>query len=78
MILADRLASCTFSYRDLIPDALPSEKWLQSWNKPDLPGAVKIEMTSLDSSAALLPLVSVTVPIHVTRLVKPTYEDARQ
>ena len=78
MILADRLASCTFSYRELIPDALPSEKWLQSWNKPDLPGAVKIEMTSLDSSAALLPLVSVTVPIHVTRLVKPTYEDARQ
>lgn len=78
MILADRLASCTFSYRDAIPDQFPSEKWLPTWNKPDLPGAVKIEMTPLDSSPALLPVMNVTVPIHVTREVRNSYADVKQ
>jgi hypothetical protein len=78
MILADRLASCTFSYREAIPDALPSDKWFPVWNKQDLPAAVKIEMTPLDSSPALLPVLNVTVPIHVTRLVRGTYADVQQ
>lgn len=78
MILADRLASCTFSYREAIPDQFPSEKWLPVWDKPDLPGAVKIEMTPLDSSPALLPVLNVTVPIHVTRQVRNSYEDIKQ
>lgn len=78
MILADRLASCSFSYREAIPDQFPSEKWLPTWNKPDLPAAVKIEMTPLDSSPALLPVLNVTVLIHVTREAKSTYEDVKQ
>ena len=28
LIVADRLASCTFSYREALPDAFPSAKWL--------------------------------------------------
>jgi len=75
LILADRLATCTFSYREALPDAPPSEKWLPAWDRPDLPAAVKIEMTPLDSSAALLPVMNVTVSIHVTRQVRPPYED---
>ena len=78
MILADRLASCVFSYREAIPDRPPSDKWLPGWNKQELPGAVRIEMTPLDSSPALLPVLNVTVPIHVTRLVKGTYEDTQK
>jgi hypothetical protein len=78
MIVADRLASCTFFYREAIPDQFPSEKWLSTWDKPDLPAAVKIEMTPLDSSPALLPVLNVTVPIHVTREVKSTYADVKQ
>jgi prepilin-type N-terminal cleavage/methylation domain-containing protein len=78
MIVADRLASCSFSYRQAVPDQFPSEEWLPTWDKPDLPGAVKIEMTPLDSSAALLPVVNVTVPIHVTRQVKNSYADVKQ
>jgi len=78
-IVADRLASCRFSYREAISDAPPSSKWLASWNltgdQPDLPAAVKIEMTPLDSSPALLPVMNVTVPIHVTRQVRPWYAD---
>ena len=74
-IVADRLASCVFSYRETLPDAPPSAKWLPGWDKAELPGAVKIEMTPLDSSPALLPVMNVTVPIHVTRQVRPTYDD---
>jgi type II secretory pathway component PulJ len=77
LILADRLATCTFSYREAIVDAPPSSKWLGSWDRPDLPGAVKIEMTPLDSSPALLPVMNVTVPIRITRQVKAWYEDLR-
>ena len=73
--VVDRLATCTFSYREALPDAPPSEKWLPAWDRPDLPAAVKIEMTPLDSSAALLPVMNVTVSIHVTRQVRPPYED---
>jgi hypothetical protein len=80
LIVADRLASCIFSYREAISDAPPSAKWLPFWNQtgdqPDLPAAVRIQMTPLDSSPALLPVMDVTVPIHVTRQVRPWYADA--
>ncbi len=77
MILADRLASCTFSYREQLPDQPPSSQWLPSWDRQDLPGAVKIEMTPLDSSPSLLPVMTVTVPIRITRQVRSWYDDAR-
>jgi len=76
-IVADRLAACTFTYREQIPDQPPSANWLPSWDRQDLPAAVKIEMTPLDSSPALLPVMNVTVPIHVNRQVRNSYEDAR-
>jgi general secretion pathway protein J len=75
LIVADRLATCTFSYREALPDAFPSAKWLPVWDRPDLPAAVKIEMTPLDSSPALLPVMNVTVPIRITRQVRSLYED---
>jgi hypothetical protein len=76
-VVADRLASCTFTYREQIPDQPPSSNWLGSWDRQDLPAAVKIEMTPLDSSAALLPVMNVTVPIHINRQVRNSYEDVR-
>jgi hypothetical protein len=48
---------------------------LPVWDRPDLPAAVKIEMTPLDSSPALLPVMNVTVPIRITRQVRSLYED---
>jgi prepilin-type N-terminal cleavage/methylation domain-containing protein len=75
-ILADRLAACTFSYREQIPDQPPSSNWLPVWDREDLPAAVKIEMTPLDSSPALLPVMNVTVPIRITRQVRNSYADA--
>ncbi len=75
LILADRLASCTFSFREQIPDQFPSAQWLPSWDSENLPAAVRIDMTPLDSSPALLPVTSVTVPIRITRQVRSRYED---
>lgn len=75
-VVADRLVSCTFSYREQLPDQPPSSNWLPSWDRGDLPAAVKIEMTPLDSSPALLPVMNVTVPIRITRQVRTSYEDA--
>jgi len=77
LIVADRLESCTFSYRDAQVDAPPSAKWVASWDQSELPGAVKIEMTPIESSPALLPVMNVTVPIHITRQVRPWYDDVR-
>jgi prepilin-type N-terminal cleavage/methylation domain-containing protein len=77
IVVADRLASCTFSYREQIPDQPPSSKWLSSWDRQELPAAVKIEMTPLDSAPSLLPVMNVTVPIRITRQVRSWYEDAR-
>jgi prepilin-type N-terminal cleavage/methylation domain-containing protein len=77
MVVADRLASCAFSYREAVPDTAPSAKWLGSWDQADLPAAVRIEMTPLDSSPALLPVVNVTVPIRITRQVRAWYDDLK-
>ncbi len=76
-VVADRLASCTFTYREQIPDQPPSSNWLASWDRQDLPAAVKIEMAPLDSSPALLPVMNVTVPIHINRQVRNSYDDVR-
>jgi prepilin-type N-terminal cleavage/methylation domain-containing protein len=75
-VVADRLASCTFLYREQIPDQPPSDNWVPSWDRQDLPAAVKLVMTPLDSSPALLPVMNVTVPIRINRQVRNTYEDA--
>jgi hypothetical protein len=77
LILADRLASCTFSYREQIPDTYPSDKWLPVWDRPDMPAAVKIEMTPLDGNTAALHMTTVTVPIRITREVRSLYEDIK-
>jgi prepilin-type N-terminal cleavage/methylation domain-containing protein len=65
-VLADKLAYCRFSYRDFQP--LPiGESWLPEWPLGKWPTAVRIDMAPLDPDPARLPLMSVTVPIRVTR-----------
>jgi prepilin-type N-terminal cleavage/methylation domain-containing protein len=77
IIVADRLASCQFLYREQLPDQLLSSNWLPTWDRGDLPAAVRIEMTPLDSGGAMLPVMNVNVPIHITRQVRTWYDDAR-
>jgi len=75
-VMADRLAYCRFLYRARIPDTPLMGPWIPVWNQRDLPGAVRIEMAPLVPDPASLPLVNVTVPIHITRDVGAPYSDS--
>jgi prepilin-type N-terminal cleavage/methylation domain-containing protein len=74
-VLADRLASCHISYQDVNLRTPNLEQWLPLWIKPDLPSAVHVDMVPLMVDPATLPLISVTVPIHITREVLAPYAD---
>jgi prepilin-type N-terminal cleavage/methylation domain-containing protein len=75
-VMADRLAYCRFSYRQRVPDSPRGGAWVPLWRSPDLPSAVRIEMAPLIPDPAQLPLVNVTVPIHITREVGVPYADS--
>jgi prepilin-type N-terminal cleavage/methylation domain-containing protein len=76
-VLADRLAYCRISYQDRPPDTPPmGGKWLQAWTLPELPAAVHFDMAPLIVDSSRLPLLSVTVPLHITREVLSPYADS--
>ncbi len=74
-VLGDQLAYCRISYRESMPDSVLAGKWLTNWDRPNLPAAVRVDMASLVPDRAKLPIVSVTVPIHITREVLAPYAD---
>jgi hypothetical protein len=74
-VIADRLAYCHISYQDRDPSTYMGTLWLPSWAKPNLPAAVHVDMAPLIPDPATLPLVSVTVPIHINRDVNVVYND---
>lgn len=73
-VLADKLAYCRFSYRDLVP-APELERWVERWIKPVLPSAIRIEMGPLVPDPSRLEPVSLTIPIRVTRLPLEPYDN---
>jgi general secretion pathway protein J len=75
-VIADRLAYCRISYQDRDPSTYIGTLWLPQWSKPNLPAAVHVDMAPLIPDPARLPLVSVTVPIHINRDVNATYTDS--
>jgi hypothetical protein len=66
-VVADRLAYCRFSYKDVDPQSPKGGGWSAAWNKPVLPYAVRVEMAPLAGDPAHLPLTTVTAQIHITR-----------
>ncbi len=73
-VLADRLAFCRFAFMEVMP---PPEftRWHPEWRFPKWPGAVRIEMQSLDPDPTRVPLAGLTVPIHVNRWPNTLYAD---
>jgi len=69
-VLADKLAYCRFSFRDIRTPPLPPV-WVQRWVKPLLPNAIRIEMAPLAPDLGRLEPVTLTIPIHVTRVPLP-------
>jgi prepilin-type N-terminal cleavage/methylation domain-containing protein len=72
-VLADKLAYCRFSFRELRP--MPeAARWVPLWTQPRLlPNAIRMEMAPLQPSAAKLEPVTLTMPVHVTRLPMEDY-----
>ena len=73
-VLADRLAFCRFTYQETPPAPAPV-KWTPSWVLPRWPGAIRIEMGSLDEESFRLRPMSVTAQIHVNRYTIFEYVD---
>jgi general secretion pathway protein J len=73
-VIADKLAYCRFSYRELQP--LPElPRWVSLWTHPVLPNALRIEMAPLAPDAGRLQPVTLTIPIRVTRLPMEAYAE---
>jgi prepilin-type N-terminal cleavage/methylation domain-containing protein len=70
-VLVDKLAYCRFSYRDLRTPPAEMPIWVQRWVKPVLPNAIRIEMAPLAPDLGRLQPVTLTIPVHVTRLPLP-------
>jgi hypothetical protein len=73
--MAGNLAYCRLEYRAAIPQSPAGGAWLPVWNQPNLPRVVRIEMAPLDLNPARLPVLTLSVPVHVTRIVDTTYAD---
>jgi prepilin-type N-terminal cleavage/methylation domain-containing protein len=77
-VLADKLAFCRFSFRDLATPPEPPQdypQWLLHWTKPVLPSAIRIEMAPLLPDAAKLQPVTLTIPVRVTRRPLEPYKN---
>jgi prepilin-type N-terminal cleavage/methylation domain-containing protein len=70
-----RLAFCRFAYREFLPDALLAGNWFPSWTRPALPGAVRVEMAPLDPAASRMPMLTLNVPVRITRDLGVPYVD---
>ncbi len=73
-VLADKLASCQFFYEEMRPKP-EIERWDPAWFLDTWPEGIRIEMTPLDATSNALHMVTVTAPLHVTRLAMEAYDD---
>jgi prepilin-type N-terminal cleavage/methylation domain-containing protein len=67
--MAGKLAYCRFTYRAPLPDSPMAAEWAPIWQRPDLPRAVRVEMMPLEPNPSHLPMLTLNVPVHVTRLI---------
>jgi prepilin-type N-terminal cleavage/methylation domain-containing protein len=72
-VLATGLAYCRFFYHERF-EALDAGNWLPLWDRPNLlPTAVRIEMAERRPSPARLPMVSLHIPIRISRDIGARY-----
>jgi prepilin-type N-terminal cleavage/methylation domain-containing protein len=76
--MAGNLALCQIDYQVPVPDSPLGGAWVPAWNRPNLPHTVRIEMNPLHPDPAGLPMLTLTVPIRVTRQVGVPYPDYLQ
>ncbi|HEV2202448.1 MAG TPA: prepilin-type N-terminal cleavage/methylation domain-containing protein [Bryobacteraceae bacterium] len=75
-VLADRLASCEFSYHQPVDMlAYQDTGWVPVWKRNVLPAGIRVELTPLATAGGGLPSVAVTVPLRVDRDIFMAYDD---
>jgi hypothetical protein len=74
-VLADKLAYCRFSFRDPGQGGQPPS-WVPHWVKPMLPEAIRINMAPIAPDLGRLQPVTMTIPVHVTRLPLEPYDNS--
>jgi prepilin-type N-terminal cleavage/methylation domain-containing protein len=65
-VLADKIAFCRFSFKEHLPP-YGEGQWLVRWNKPFLPTAIRVDMAPLEPNPGRLQLLTLTIPVHITR-----------
>lgn len=77
-VLADKLASCRFTYLDGPPPGMPPGapgQWINRWVRVAWPLAVRVELEPLEDDPSRLRPVTVTAPIRAQRPLEMTYVD---
>jgi hypothetical protein len=71
-VLADQLAYCRFSYREVLPRPA-GERWVSHWTAPLWPTAVRIEMAPVSPDPSRIHALSITAPIRVNAMPMERY-----
>lgn len=74
-VVAEGLAAVRILYQQRNPLSMLGEGWLAEWRPPELPAAIRIEMTPAAVDPRRMQLPSITVPIHVNRYYQEQYDD---
>ena len=75
VVLATGLAFARFFYHERIPGILDAGAWLPGWNRIPLPSAIRFETMPRDPNPSRLPMVSLHIPIRITREMGVLYGD---
>jgi prepilin-type N-terminal cleavage/methylation domain-containing protein len=76
-VLADKLAQCLFFFKQ--ERELPQpDIWVQSWSRPRVPNAIRVEMTPLSTDPSRLEVPVIVAPVRITSDPMLQYTDIQQ
>ena len=73
-ILADKLASCQFFFKEERDEKLP-DIWHARWLKDETPAAIRVDLVPLEPEPGRLQVPTVIAPFRVTRHAYSEYSD---
>jgi prepilin-type N-terminal cleavage/methylation domain-containing protein len=75
LVIASGLAYCRFHYRLMVPFTGLGGAWQETWIYYDLPAAIRIDLAPARPDPSGMPVVPITVPLHVNRQYGEIYAD---
>ena len=73
-VLADKLASCRFGFKEQ-RDPPRQDVWLPRWASARIPSAIRVDLVPLSTDPSLLEVPSVVAPVRITRDPMVEYQD---